>query len=197
MPARKRELTTPDLVLLSLLAEKPLHGYQANMELERREVRDWAGISRPQVYYSLEKLKGLGLVRTAGTNEPAAGPERIVFATTAKGRAALAKALERDDWTTQRERPPFLTWIALSWQAQPDVFEQQLRRRRAFLEDELAREEETLKSIHEEVGHRFHEAVWMVSLMIQQFRTELRWLRKLSREAHRRAPARNPQYAGE
>ena len=51
MPAvRKRELTTPDLVLLSLLAERPMHGYQANLELERREVRDWAGISRPQVY---------------------------------------------------------------------------------------------------------------------------------------------------
>ena len=46
----------PDLVLLSLLAERPQHGYQANLELERRQVRDWAGISRPQVYYSLEKL---------------------------------------------------------------------------------------------------------------------------------------------
>ena len=61
--ARKRELTTPDLVLLSLLAERPMHGYQANAELERREVRDWAGISRPQVYYSIEKLGRSGLVR--------------------------------------------------------------------------------------------------------------------------------------
>ena len=61
--AEKRELTTPDLVLLSLLAERPMHGYEANLELERRQVRDWAGISRPQVYYSLDKLAGLGLVR--------------------------------------------------------------------------------------------------------------------------------------
>ena len=66
MPAvRKRGLTTPDLVLLSLLAERPMHGYQANLELERREVRDWAGISRPQVYYSLEKLADRGFVRIA------------------------------------------------------------------------------------------------------------------------------------
>ena len=63
--ARKRDLTTPDLVLLSLLAERPMHGYEANAELERRQVRDWAGISRPQVYYSLEKLARLGLVRAA------------------------------------------------------------------------------------------------------------------------------------
>jgi DNA-binding PadR family transcriptional regulator len=191
--ARRRALTTPDLVLLSLLAERPLHGYQANLELQRRQVQDWAGISRPQVYYSLEKLARRGLVRASASDEPAAGPERSVFATTAKGRAALADALEQADWTTQRERPPFLTWIALSWQARPGVFERQLRRRQEFLEKELSREQATLKSIREEVGHRFHEAVWMVSLMIEQFQAELRWLRKLSRELHRRAPARHPQ----
>jgi DNA-binding PadR family transcriptional regulator len=188
--ARKRDLTTPDLVLLSLLAERPMHGYEANAELERRQVRDWAGISRPQVYYSLEKLARLGLIRGAESGEPAAGPERSVYATTAKGRAALADALEREDWTTQRERPPFLTWIALSWQARSGVFQQQLRRRQKFLERELEREEATLRAIRQEVGHRFHEAVWMVSLVIQQFRVELRWLRKLSGELHRRAPAR-------
>ena len=192
--ARKRDLTTPDLVLLSLLAERPMHGYEANAELERRQVRDWAGISRPQVYYSLEKLARLGLVRAAESGEPAAGPERSVFATTAKGRTALADALERENWTTQRERPPFLTWIALSWQARPGVFQQQLRRRQKFLEEELAREQATLRAIRQEVGHRFHEAVWVVSLTIQQFRGELRWLRKLSAEIHRRAPARHPDY---
>lgn len=197
MAARKRELTTPDLVLLSLLAERPMHGYEANLELERRQVRDWAGISRPQVYYSLEKLRAQGLIRAAESEYRAAGPERSVFATTAKGRTALARALEREEWATQRERPPFLTWIALSWQARPGIFEQQVRRRQRFLEEELAREEETLRAIRAEVGHRFHEAVWMVSLAIEQFRCELRWLRKLSREIGQRAPARRPQYAGD
>jgi len=198
MPAtRKRELTTPDLVLLSLLAERPMHGYQANLELERRQVRDWAAISRPQIYYSLEKLARLALIKTANSDEPVAGPERSVFATTAAGRATLAEALERAEWTNQREPPPFLTWIALSWQARPGVFERQLRRRRSFLEKELVRENATLRAIRREVGHRFHEAVWMVSLTIQQIRTELRWIRKLEREARRRAPARHPEYAGE
>jgi DNA-binding PadR family transcriptional regulator len=192
MPAaRKRELTTPDLVLLSLLAERPMHGYQANAELERREIRDWAGISRPQVYYSLEKLGRLGLVCASESELPAAGPERSVFQTTARGRAALADALQRKEWATGRERPLFLTWIALSWQARPGVFPQQIERRREFLENELSREEATLRSIKKEVGHRFHEAVWMVSLMIEQFRGELRWLRKLERELPRRAAAKH------
>jgi DNA-binding PadR family transcriptional regulator len=188
---KSHSLTTPDLVLLSLLAERPMHGYEANAELERREVRDWAGISRPQVYYSLEKLARQNLIRATESEAPNAGPERRIFETSAKGRAALADALEREDWTTQRERPPFLTWIALSWQVRPGVFLRQIQRRTKFLEAESTREEVTLRAIRKEVGHSFHEAVWMVSLTIQQMRVELRWLRKLAREIPRRAPAQH------
>jgi DNA-binding PadR family transcriptional regulator len=189
--AKNDDLTTPDLVLLSLLAERPMHGYQANAELERREIRDWAGVSRPQVYYSLDKLASLGLIRDARDAESAGGPERRVYLTSARGKSALAQALAREDWALQRERPPFLTWLALSWQAEPGVFEAQIARRRQFLEQELAREEATLGAIKAEVGHQFHEAVWMVGLMVDQFQTELRWLQKLSHEAGKRAPAKH------
>ena len=188
-------LTTPDLVLLSLLAERPMHGYQANRELVRREIRDWAGISRPQVYYSLEKLARAGLIRSLETDQPASGPERSSFETTAEGRAALADALEREDWTTQRDRPSFLTWVALSWQARPGVVKRQIERRREFLEKEVAKEKEVLRSILEEVGHPYHEAVWMVNLMIEQFRTELRWLKRVAREMKKRGRAKHPDYA--
>src|SRR3981189_2637322 len=94
---RKLALTTPDLVLLSLLAERAMHGYQANLELERRCIRDWAAISRPQVYYSLEKLAAAGFIRKMQSSEPAAGPERTAVETTPAGRAAPADALECAD----------------------------------------------------------------------------------------------------
>src|SRR5579859_3085827 len=131
MPTRRvkrSDLTTPDLVILSLLDERPRHGYDVNAELERRQVRDWAGVSRPQVYYSLDKLVRLRLIRRSATDQPPEGPDRHVFETTADGRAALAAALGREDWTTGRDRPPFLTWMALSWRAKPGVFDAQLRR---------------------------------------------------------------------
>ncbi len=192
---KRAGLTTPDLVILSLLAERGMHGYEVNLELERRCVRDWAGISRPQVYYSLAKLERAELIRSGDDEEPAAGPERRVFDTSRKGRHALSDALEREDWAVQRDRPPFLTWVALSWQARGGIFQKQIARRKKFLERELAREQETLRSILNEVGHPYHEAVWMVSLMIGQFQTELRWLRKLARELPRRAGANHPEYA--
>lgn len=190
----REKLTIPDLFLLSLLAERAMHGYQINALLEFRKVRDWAGISRPQVYYSLDKLERLELIRQAQTGDDPKGPERQVFETTARGRSALADALERDDWTGQMERPPFLIWMALSWQCRPGVFLKQLGRRRKFLEDELARKQEILRAVRKEVGHRFHEAVWMLSLAIDQIRTELRWLKKVAHELPRRGSARNPDY---
>jgi DNA-binding PadR family transcriptional regulator len=197
------KLTTPDLVLLSLLAERPMHGYEANALLEFRKVRDWAGVSRPQVYYSLDKLARRELVRPVrcrndgndgNDGNDACGPERNVYETTARGRAALADALERDDWTDRNERPIFLTWVALSWQCRPGVFLKQIGRRRRFLERELARKREILAAVRKEVGHRFHEAVWMLSLNIDQLRTELRWIDKVGREAPQRSTARNPGY---
>jgi DNA-binding PadR family transcriptional regulator len=187
-------LTTPDLVLLSLLAERPMHGYQANALLEFRQIRDWAAVSRPQVYYSLEKLQRLKFLKPADSDDPSAGPEKRVLATTAAGRAALADALERESWTTERERPPFLTWMALSWQARAGIFAKQLARRRQFLESEIAREEKTLADVLREVGHPHHEAVWMLTLTLQQMKTELHWLKKVARESKRRQKARHPAY---
>jgi DNA-binding PadR family transcriptional regulator len=194
MPRRrvKRfDLTTPDLVILSLLDERPRHGYDVNAELERRQVRDWAGVSRPQIYYSLDKLARARLIRAIPDDGPAEGPDRRVFETTVEGRAALAAALERDDWTRERDRPPFLTWMALSWRATPGVFDLQVEKRREFLTREVSRERATLRGVLAEVGHPHHEAVWMLTLMIEQLETELRWLERVGREASRRGPARH------
>ena len=169
-----------------------MHGYAANAELEGREIRDWAAISRPQVYYSLDKLLRLGLVRAISSDQAQQGPERRVVATTARGREALADALERQDWATQCERPPFLTWMALSWLARPGVIKEQLRRRREYLEHEIGHERATLDSVLAEVGHEFHEAAWMIKLIIAQFETELAWTKQVEFELPRRARAKHP-----
>jgi DNA-binding PadR family transcriptional regulator len=185
-------LTTPDLVLLSLLAEEPMHGYQVDAVLQARNIRDWAAVSRPQIYYSLDKLTAAGLIVVAAAGA-GAGPERRVFRTTDRGRRRLAEALEGQRWTTDRSRPAFLTFLALSWQAPPGAFERQLERRRSFLETELTREAATLDDVLREVGHAHHEAVWMLKLTIAEIKTELQWLNAVRREAGHRAPARHRQ----
>jgi hypothetical protein len=84
--------------------------------------------------------------------------------------------------------------MALSWQCRPGVFLEQIGWRREFLERELKEKQETLRAVRKEVGHRYHEAVWMLGLSMDQLQTELRWIRKVEREFPRRAGARNPDY---
>jgi DNA-binding PadR family transcriptional regulator len=190
-PARGNEtrLTTPDLVILSLLAERPMHGYEVNATLEERKIREWAPVSRPQIYYSLDKLTKLGLIRVGADESPAAGPERRVFETTAAGRDRLADALESKHWVNNRVHQPFLIWLALSWQARPRAFRKQLNERKKILEARLVEERATLKDVLDEVGHPYHEAVWMLQLFIEQTKNEKRWIDRLLKEADKRGPA--------
>lgn len=193
-----KKLTMPDLLLLSLLAERPLHGYEVISLLELRNVRDWAGVSRTQVYYSLEKLGQSGLIKQFPSDIPVRngrdpekpGPDRRILGTTDEGRTALADALERQDWTEQLDRQPFLAWLALSWQCRTGVVMLQIERRRQFLEKEFARKKRLLDDVITEVGHLHHEAVWMLELAISQIETELSWLQQLARELPLRAGAK-------
>ena len=185
---RHEHLTAADLVVLGLLLERPMHGYEVNQELARREVHDWAGVSRPQVYYSLRKLADAGHIgpapgRAAGAERGSAergsaegGPERRVYRVTAAGRRAYAAALARPEWATQRPPPPFVTWLVLATHADPAVRARQLARRRAFLEAEAMRERATLAAILAGTGPTVVVAALVVSLTIRQFEAELAWL---------------------
>jgi DNA-binding PadR family transcriptional regulator len=189
--SNQTRLTIPDLVILSLLAERPMHGYEVNTTLEDRKIRDWAPVSRPQIYYSLDKLIKLHLIRASFDDSPSAGPERRVLETTPLGRERLADALERESWVDEKVHQPFPIWLALSWQARPRTFRKQLNRRKKLLEKKLAEERVTLEDVLREVGHPYHEAVWMLQLTIEQMEVELRWIQRLLNDADKRAPARN------
>ena len=178
---RHEHLTAADLVVLGLLLERPMHGYEVNHVLELREVRDWAGVSRPQVYYSLRKLADAGHIgpvpgRAADRGAGEGGPERRVYRVTAAGRRAYAAALARPEWATQRALPPFLTWLVLATQADPEVRAAQIDRRRAYLEAEAARERITLAAIRADTGPTVAVAEAIVSFTIRQFEAELAWL---------------------
>jgi DNA-binding PadR family transcriptional regulator len=183
MTTREAELTSADLVVLSLLIEQPMHGYELNRELVRRDVRDWAGVSRPQVYYSLRKLAAAGHIGPAagdvGATGDVGGPERHVYRVTRAGHRAFAAALARPEWTTQRPPPPFLTWLVLATHASPAVVQRQIDRRREFLEAEAARERRTLAAIRADTGPTVAVAALIVDFTIRQFEAELAWLREV------------------
>ena len=164
-----------DLVVLAMLAERAMHGYELWSELARREVQEWASISRPQVYYSLKKLERVGHIALAADDDPALGPDRKRFRPTPAGRRALADALARADWATEHIPSPFTTWMVLSWQARPRDFALQVSRRRKFLVGKIAFEEAALRAIIEETSAS-SDAAMIVRLAIRQQEVEVEWL---------------------
>lgn len=174
-------LTTPDLVVLSMLAEQPMHGYQVVTELERRDVKDWAAVSRPQVYYSLKKLHEQKLINLTN-GDASSGPERQSYSISKNGSKKLAEALDEEHWALERNPPRFLTWMALSIHANPGSLNKLIDKRKEFLSSELAREEKTLEEIRSENNAMTKAGGLMVWLTIKQFKLELEWLEDVRKQ---------------
>ena len=173
-------LTTADLVVLGLLAERPMHGYAVVREYERQEVADWAAVSRPHVYYALAKLARRSLVVPVGepVSAVATGRRRTVFAPSAAGHQALADRLADVAWAHARQPDPFTTWLGLSIHGRPAEVRIILE---AYLQGELAREEATLPLVQNDPSPRAAVGIHMVELRIRQLRVELDWLDNLGR----------------
>lgn len=176
---KKLNLTTADLIVLGLICERPMHGYELNQELQKRDVRDWADVSRPQVYYSLKKLAGIHMITATSSKLPTEGPERQVYRITTLGKKSLNKALDDESWTNQRPPPPFITWLALSIHASDDVIKRHIIKRREYLEMELAREVRTYQTFSHLSGKPIATGLLMIEFAIRHFKTELKWLEKV------------------
>lgn len=179
-----RTLTTADLVVLSLLAEQPMHGWELLAEYKRQEVADWASVSKAQLYYALRKMDELGLI--AGRSEAGMSGERTVFAPTRSGMRALAAALADPAWAHARVAQPFSTWLGLSMHAEPEARQALLRARESFLKAEIGKERESLAYIETLSGERAALGGDIVRLVIRQLEVELDWIGGLLRSSGRR-----------
>ena len=93
-PTVARGPSKVEIVVLGLLAEEPLHGYQLLERFRSRSMGLWVEIGRASVYQALERLERRGLL--AGRAQGGvAGPDRRVFRLTSAGRARLEEGLRR------------------------------------------------------------------------------------------------------
>ncbi len=81
-------MTQAELAILSLVAEKPRHGYEIEQIIEERGMREWTELSFSSIYYLLKKLEQQELVESR-LEEAERGPARKVYEATPEGRAAL------------------------------------------------------------------------------------------------------------
>jgi DNA-binding PadR family transcriptional regulator len=172
-------LTKADLIVLSLLAERSMNGYELVGEYERQEVSDWASVSKAQVYYAIQKLLAAQMIRAITQVKEQSARDRTVYEPTKNGRKELVKSLLSKQWAQARIAQPFATWLGLSIHLSAEEIRQILAAREQFLIKEIEREKkslayiETLKSSRAKVGHS------IVRLVISQFEVELSWIESL------------------
>ncbi len=86
-------LTNAELSILSLIAEKPRHGYELEQVIEERGMRNWTDIAFSSIYFILNGLVKKGFA--SATLQPAAGrgPAKKVFQSTEQGCRALHEGI--------------------------------------------------------------------------------------------------------
>ncbi len=168
--------TLADLVVLGLVSQRPMHGYELNQELQRDGAQEWACVSRAQIYYSIRKLLRKKWLQPCDSGR-SGGPERLRVQTTPSGRSAMQRTLRERWWAQQRERSPFATWFALSMLTGSSELAEGLKERRTFLRDEIARErisQKTLDAAGESAGAMLSE------LAVRRLETELAWVNEVA-----------------
>lgn len=84
------------LVILGLLCERDLYGYEIKQIIEER-MSDWTSIAFGSIYFALGKLSEEGFIEEAATEQEGARPSRTVYRITETGRAEFMRLL-REVW---------------------------------------------------------------------------------------------------
>ncbi len=105
-------MTNAELAILSLIAERPRHGYEIEHIIEYRGMREWTEIGFSSIYYLLNKLEKDGLVQSKMQKVEGKGPARKVYHITGQGRGAQVEAVISALSVPQKGSTPFLLGLA-------------------------------------------------------------------------------------
>ncbi len=165
------------LVILGLLRERPLYGYEIKQIIEEH-MSDWTSIAFGSIYFALDKLTEEQYVEKVGIEREGKRPSRSVYQITEAGRAEFLRLLRAVWGELEREYFSFDIGLAFMDALPLDEIENFLRRRVAQLEEVLSYLDSHQQ---EELGK--HEAPrWAVAIFNHSrihFQAELTWTRDL------------------
>ncbi len=101
---------TVRLVILGLLRERPLYGYEIKQIIEEH-MSDWTSIAFGSIYFALDKLAAEKFVEKVEVEQAGKRPSRSVYQITSAGRDEFLRLL-REEWR-QLERQYFSIDVCL------------------------------------------------------------------------------------
>lgn len=162
-----------DIVVLSLIAEHPRHGYDLDRVIEQRGYRQWTSLAFSSVYYVLKRLAERGLL------EPDDGPtgRRTVFRITDAGRRELSKAADERVLTPA---PP-TAGVLPALNAYPRLDEPGLVATLARRAEALQERLDQLRRLRAQVDEEHALAIFDYEILRQK--ADLTWTRSLLKKA--------------
>ncbi len=126
------------VLVLGVLREQSMHGYEVRQELESWGAEQWANIAYGSIYSALTKMAEEGLIEVADTHEPGSRPARTVYAITMRGRDEFQRLVRAFWWEHRPTIDPFQVALTFADCLPRDELLAALRHRasgiRAFLE---------------------------------------------------------------
>lgn len=121
------------LVILGLLRERPLYGYEIKHIIEEH-MGDWTNIAFGSIYFALNKLAEEGAIEKVAVEQEGNRPSRSIYQITGVGRSEFLRLL-REIWgSIERHYYDIDIALAFSDALSPDEVKAYLRQRIAELE---------------------------------------------------------------
>ncbi len=144
-------ITDAELVVLSLIREQDLHGYQIEQLIHDRNMRAWTDLSTSSVYYLLNKLAKRGWIEPIPDPSPSTqGAPRNVYRITEQGvqiwKEATLQALSQPRTTYTN----FLMGLHNLWALPPEEARRAVQEYRSWLNTDLERQRRELTLLEEQ-----------------------------------------------
>lgn len=161
-----------DVIILSLLMERPMHGYDLETEIQARHVRKWAQIGTSSIYQGLERLeqKGLAIHRLDASSGL---PAKKVYTVTERGREWFLVEAKRLLSSGEYVFLDFNVGMAAYPYLSPDEFVRCRKARRAALEDLMAEANAHATAVQEE---KPRHAYLLLKHAVRLLESERAWL---------------------
>jgi DNA-binding PadR family transcriptional regulator len=169
-------LTNAEFAILSLIAERPSHGYELEQIIEARGMREWTEVGFSSIYYLLRKLESAGLASSLAALAEGKGPARKVYTITPAGKAALLAAIEDALSNPRRTYTPLQIGLANLPSLPPDQARAALQSYHSQL---AARREHVAGRWQNGQAEMPPHARWMFELSLAQIDAELSFIHKL------------------
>lgn len=168
-------MTKNDLVILGLLCEQPMYGYQIKHQIELRELDHWAHVSLPSIYNTLNRLEKKGLI-TAHPEKVGKMPERTVYHITSKGEGELARLVEKALVSDKIPEEDFTVGVAFMYGLEKERVESCLQKKMAILEKQLAHLKDDLRVYQDQVPFNW---VYLIRNGVDHIQLEMDHLARL------------------